>query len=81
MDEDEYVEVLGKRILRTEFEEDEQVVYLTLKQMLTFVTTITQIEQNRQVEVKEDSMVMRELNEFKRRIWAEIREKLGDIEE
>lgn len=78
--DEEYIEVLGRKVLRSEWEDDENVVYLTYKSMLTFVTSITQLEQGRWVELKEDSPVMKELNEFKRRFWTAIQEKLGDEE-
>lgn len=78
--DEEYIEVLGRKVLRSEWEDDENVVYLTYKSMLTFVTSITQLEQGRWVELKEDSPVMKELNEFKRLFWTAIQEKLGDEE-
>lgn len=79
-DESEYIEVLGRKVRRSEWEEDENIVYLTYQQMLTLVTSVTQLEQGRRVEIESDSAVMRVLNEIKRSLWTEIQEKLGDEE-
>lgn len=66
------------KVSKEQYENDEQIVYLTYKEMLTIVMVINDIEKGR-IPAPDLGALLETLTSAKQKIWSEVREVISRL--